>query len=160
LRCALHSNSVEQGDELCSRWTIRKRLDIICKNISNDCLDVSGGTVKGVKLRAIDVSDKGLSFGENSIGSFSEMNFKNNRLAIAVKDGSKLSLTNFSLSDNEYDIAVFNKKKEYGGSEIELELEEKKSIPNILLGKNNKIISNHNTEITKLSNKYINSLFY
>lgn len=134
--------------------------NIICKNISNDCLDVSGGTVKGVKLRAIDVSDKGLSFGENSIGSFSEMNFKSNRLAIAVKDGSKLSLTNFSLSDNEYDIAVFNKKKEYGGSEIELELEDKKSIPNILLGKNNKIISNHNTEITKLSNKYINSLFY
>ena len=100
--------------------------NIICKNISNDCLDVSGGTVKGLKLRAIDVSDKGLSFGENSIGSFSEMNFKSNRLAIAVKDGSKLSLTNFSLSDNEYDIAVFNKKKEYGGSEIELELEDKK----------------------------------
>ena len=68
-------------------------------------------------MRAIDVSDKGLSFGENSIGSLSEMNFKNNRLAIAVKDGSKLSLTNFSLRDNEYDIAVFNKKKEYGGSE-------------------------------------------
>ena len=37
-------------------------------------------------------------------------------MGIAVKDGSKLKLSNYKLLNNEYDLAVFNKKKEYDSS--------------------------------------------
>jgi len=134
--------------------------NIICEGISNDCLDVSGGTIEGVKFRATNVNDKGLSFGENSVGSLSDAYFTNNKLAIAVKDGSNLFLSKLFLKKNEYDIAIFNKKQEYDGSKVELDKVNEKNMPNILLGKNNKIITSYNKGITRLSNKYINSLFY
>ena len=134
--------------------------NIICKKILNDCLDVSGGEIQGKNLYAIDVRDKGLSFGENSIGTISNASFIKNKLAIAVKDGSKLSLLNYNLEKNSYDIAVFNKKKEYGGSTLNLKnLENEKNL-NILLGINNEITLNQNKKIKKVSNDYINSLFY
>lgn len=134
--------------------------NIICQDISNDCLDVSGGTIKGEKFRAINVKDKGLSFGENSIGSLSDAHFMNNKLAIAVKDGSDLFLSKLFLIKNKYDIAIFNKKQEYDESKVELEEANIKNIPNILLGENNKIVTTYRAEIKTLSNKYINSLFY
>ncbi|MDA7714367.1 hypothetical protein N8824_03600 [Candidatus Pelagibacter sp.] len=134
--------------------------NIICENISNDCLDISGGMIEGVRFRATNVNDKGLSFGENSIGSLSDAYFANNKLAIAVKDGSNLFLSKLFLKKNEYDIAIFNKKQEYEGSKVELDLVDEDKIPNILLGKDNIIISNHSAGITRLSNKNINSLLY
>jgi hypothetical protein len=134
--------------------------NIICEGISNDCLDVSGSMIEGTRFKATNVNDKGLSFGENSIGSLSDAYFINNKLAIAVKDGSNLFLSKFFLKKNEYDIAIFNKKQEYGGSKVELDVINTVSMPNVLLGTNNKIISSYNAVITKLSNKYINNLFY
>ena len=134
--------------------------NIICQDISNDCLDVSGGKIKGEKFRATNVKDKGLSFGENSIGSLSDAHFMNNKLAIAVKDGSDLFLSKLFLIKNKYDIAIFNKKQEYDESKVELEEANIKNIPNILLGENNKIVTTYRAEIKTLSNKYINSLFY
>ena len=134
--------------------------NIFCKNILNDCLDVSGGKIKGKDLRTINIKDKGLSFGENSTGSLSNINFENNKLAIAIKDGSELSLSKYKLTNNEYDIAVFNKKKEYEGSKLQLDIMTNHSKLKILLGVNNEIISNSTIEIPKLKNKYINNLFY
>ena len=134
--------------------------NVICKNILNDCLDVSGGKIEGTLFRAINIKDKGLSFGENSIGSLSYATFINNRLAIAVKDGSELFLSKYKLTKNEYDIAVFNKKQEYEGSKLKLESRNKQNKLNILLGENNQILSSYNSAIPKLKNKYINSLFY
>ena len=134
--------------------------NIFCKNILNDCLDVSGGKIKGEDLRTMNIKDKGLSFGENSTGSLSNINFDNNKLAIAIKDGSELSLSKYKLTNNEYDIAVFNKKKEYEGSKLQLDIMTNHSKLKILLGVNNEIISNSTIEIPKLKNKYINNLFY
>ena len=48
-----------------------------------------------LKLRALlvgnKIKDKGLSFGENSGGTISNVNFQNTKLGIAVKDGSYLN---------------------------------------------------------------------
>jgi len=134
--------------------------NITCKNIFNDCLDVSGVKVKGKQFRAINIKDKGISFGENSTGSLSEANFINNKLAVAVKDGSNLSLSNYNLKNNKYDIAVFNKKKEYEGSRLNLDIINEHKRLNILLGINNEIISSSAQKIKKMKNNYINSLFY
>jgi hypothetical protein len=134
--------------------------NLICKNVLNDCLDVSGANIQGKYFDAADIGDKGISFGEGSIGNIYNTNFVNNKLAIAVKDGSKLSLSNYNLKNNLYDIAVFNKKKEYEGSTLNLNDSESKKKLNILLGNNNEIISKSNREITKVKNSYINNLFY
>ena len=78
--------------------------------------------MKAQDLKLQDVNDKGLSFGENSIWNYYLMHILLIiKLAIAVKDGSNLLLSKFILKKNEYDIAVFNKKQEYGGSKVELD---------------------------------------
>ena len=134
--------------------------NIICQNVLNDCLDVSGGIVNGKNLRTVNIKDKGLSFGENSKGKISNTSFINNKLAVAVKDGSKLSLSEFSFKENNYDIAVFNKKKEYGPSTLNLNNLKDTNNLEILLGINNAVLTNNDKEIIKVKNSYINSLFY
>ena len=134
--------------------------NIICKNILNDCLDVSGGKVQGQHFQALDVKDKGLSFGENSIGNIIKSSFIKNKLAIAVKDGSQLLLSEYNFKENDYDIAVFNKKKEYGSSTLNLGGSKIDKNLSILLGKNNSILAKTDSQIKKVKNNYINKLFY
>ena len=132
----------------------------MCKNILNDCLDVSGATVIGDYFQTTDIKDKGLSFGENSNGNISNSSFIKNKLAVAVKDGSQLSLSEFIFKENKYDIAVFNKKKEYGTSTLTLNKLRNKNYLKILLGANNKILPIFDEKIIKIKNSYINNLFY
>ena len=134
--------------------------NIMCKNILNDCLDVSGATVIGDYFQTTDIKDKGLSFGENSNGNISNSSFIKNKLAVAVKDGSQLSLSEFIFKENKYDIAVFNKKKEYGTSTLTLNKLRNKNYLKILLGANNKILPIFDEKIIKIKNSYINNLFY
>ena len=78
----------------------------------------------------------------------------------AVKDGSHLLLSEFNFKENKYDIAVFNKKKEYGTSTLNLNKLEDKNNLKILLGANNKILPIIDEKIIKVKNSYINDLFY
>ena len=82
-----------------------------CYKINNDCLDISGAKVIGNKFYTIDANDKGISVGENSTVSINEINLIKNKIALAVKDGSKASFNNISFKNNIYDIALFNKKE-------------------------------------------------
>ena len=50
--------------------------NIYCKNVDNDCFDVSGGKVIGEYLEATNIKDKGISFGENSEGKIKSVNLK------------------------------------------------------------------------------------
>ena len=106
------------------------------------------------------MQDKGLSFGENSVGIIKNNFFKNNKLAVAVKDGSELEIINNTFIDNKYDIAVFNKKKEYDNATLKLKDNSKKFDLNILLGKKNILISDQKYNVKKKKNKFINNLFY
>tara|TARA_B100001540_G_scaffold314523_1_gene339681 strand:- start:288 stop:2825 length:2538 start_codon:yes stop_codon:yes gene_type:complete len=133
---------------------------IVCKNILNDCLDVSGAKVKGQYLEATDIKDKGLSFGEESKGIISETNFNKNNVGVAVKDGSDLVLLNHYSENNTYDIAVFNKKKEYGSAKLDLKKVNDPKKQKIFLGNNNLIVSNFDLKIQKLKNSEINQLIY
>ena len=134
--------------------------NISCKNILNDCLDISNAKVMGNNLSGHDINDKGLSFGESSSGKITNINFRNSKLGIAVKDGSVLSVSNYILKNNEYDVAVFTKKKEYPGAKLELNNSIKKNDLNLLLGNNNIIINNGISITKKIKNKVINGIFY
>ena len=134
--------------------------NISCQNITNDCLDVSGASVKGDKLLSVDVSDKGISFGENSNGLIKNTNFLNNKVGVAVKDGSNLTLVQSKLENNEYDLAIFNKKEEYGNSTINVKNIFSKDKINVLLGENNKFLSNQEIKVKRVKNSFINGLLY
>ena len=134
--------------------------NISCKHVSNDCLDVSAAKVEGSFLKGKNIKDKGLSFGENSIGKISNIDFQNSKLGVAVKDGSKLKLTKYLLKNNEYDVAVFNKKKEYDGAFLKLDNSIQNTKLNYLIGANNEITSNEISLTKKTKNKIINQLFY
>ena len=133
--------------------------NISCKKIKNDCLDISGANVVGDKLVGLDVNDKGLSFGEKSIGKITNIDFDNTKLGIAVKDGSKLDLSNLELRNNQFHVAVFN-KKEYEGASLTLNNFENNEKLNYLLGVDNEIFFEKNFLQNKIKNKEINKLFY
>ncbi len=134
--------------------------EIYCSDIKNDCFDVSGSKVEGTYLEANNVSDKGISFGENSMGHIDFVNLKKNRLAIAVKDGSELSINESELEENEFDVSVFKKKMEFGNAKLTMHKSNKSKDLNILIGFNNDFIFNKYKKINKVDNEYIYNLFY
>ena len=134
--------------------------NIYCTNIKNDCLDLSNSTFEGKNLNAKNVKDKGLSVGENSQGYIENLLFEKNRLAIAVKDGSKLSVSNLKFLDNQFDVAVFKKKKEYDNATLKIDNISNHKITKIFLGKKNSILSNHVLKINNVKNSFLNNIFY
>ena len=134
--------------------------NIYCDNIDNDCLDISGAIVAGNFIKGSNVKDKGLSFGENSKGEIANLNFQNSKLGVAVKDGSTLKLSKYKFRNNEFDVVVFNKKKEYDGASLFLEKSNNKSQLNYLIGLNNEIVEDQKALTKKIDNKIINELFY
>ena len=135
-------------------------VNIICKNISNDCLDISGAKVAGKYIEGYNIKDKGLSFGENAVGEISNLNFQDSKLGIAVKDGSNLKLSSYTFKNNEFDVAVFNKKKEYEGSLLTIDDSNTNTELNYLIGLKNQITINRKPLEKKIDNKIINDLFY
>ena len=134
--------------------------NIVCKDISNDCLDISGAKVAGKYIEGYNIKDKGLSFGENAVGEISNLNFQNSKLGIAVKDGSNLKLSSYIFKNNEFDVAVFNKKKEYEGSLLTIDDSNANTKFNYLIGLKNQIKINRKPLEKKINNKIINDLFY
>ena len=134
--------------------------NIFCENIDNDCLDISGAKVVGNFIEGSNIKDKGLSFGENAKGEISNLNFQNSKLGVAVKDGSNLKLTKYEFKNNEFDVVVFNKKKEYEGASLYINDSNDDTQFNYLIGLNNEIIKNQNPLTKKIDNKIINELFY
>jgi len=134
--------------------------NISCEDVLNDCLDASGANVNGAFLKGKNINDKGLSFGENSIGEILNIDFQHTRLGVAVKDGSKLKLSNYKLQNNEYDLAVFNKKNEYEGSSLNISNPIENNELKFLIGFKNSIIKDNIYLNEKIDNKKINRLFY
>ena len=89
------------------------------------------------------IKDKGISFGENARGEISNLSFENSKLGVAVKDGSNLRLSNYEFKNNQFDVVVFNKKKEYEGAYLFINDSNDEGQLNYLIGFNNNIIQLH-----------------
>jgi hypothetical protein len=148
-----------QSDAIDIDFGIVKFNKINCFEIKNDCLDISGAKVDGDNLKVDQSLDKGLSIGENSIDEIKGLIIKNSKLAIAVKDGSVSYLENIESLNNQYDIALFNKKKEYNNPKLEVKnfLNNEKKI---LQSKKSVLIIDNKNILGKETNSYINSIFY
>ena len=148
-----------QSDAIDIDFGTVKFQNIYCENIDNDCLDISGADVIGDNLKGSYIKDKGLSFGENAKGEITNLNFQNSKLGIAVKDGSNLKISNYKFKNNNFDVAVFNKKKEYNEAFLYIDDNNDTKL-NYLIGVNNNIIKNKIALSKKVKNKVINDLFY
>ena len=86
---------------------------IYIKNAKGDALDFSYSSGKISNILIEGSFDKALSIGENSILNLNNIKLNQNKIGIAVKDGSDVSGEFFYFNLNKYDLLSYNKKKGY-----------------------------------------------
>jgi hypothetical protein len=84
----------------------------------NDGLDFSGSVVDVTECFVNGTGDKGVSAGENSQINIAQTEFKNCYIAAASKDMSQVTIEDTEVSVSEVGFAVYQKKPEFGPSEI------------------------------------------
>ena len=134
--------------------------NIDCKNINNDCLDISGAEVIGSGLYSKNTYDKGISVGENSNVVISDLRALNNNIGLAVKDGSFAKFKNISFDKNNYDIILFNKKKEFLKPSLIVHNLNHVDIDKILQSIDTKLVINNENYFGNLDDDFINSKIY
>ena len=134
--------------------------NISCYNIKNDCLDVSGVNVIGENLYIFKSEDKGVSVGENSNVEINNINIIENKIGIAVKDGSSGVLSDVKFQNNNYDVAIFNKKKEFDLPNLLLKNVKNLNISKILQSENTNLIINDKKFKGNYKDKQINTIIY
>ena len=134
--------------------------NIFCKNINNDCLDISGAEVYGENLSSINAKDKGVSVGENSKIEILNLDTSNNNIGLAVKDGSNAYFKNIIFTENNFDIALFNKKNEFLKPSLSIDRLNKINTDKILQSKDTDLIINNKSYSGVLKDAYINSIIY
>jgi len=89
-------------------------------NCGNDCLDFSGSEIVVNNVTLENIGDKGISAGENSVVSARDIVVSGNFtfIAFASKDFSSLFLTNVEINNAEYGFVAYEKKAEFGPSNI------------------------------------------
>ena len=88
--------------------------NVYFENIGNDAIDVSGSEVDANNIFISGAQDKGISVGEKSIFSITNVSVFQTNIAFASKDLSVLNLSNLYIKNNGLCLAAFKKKDEYG----------------------------------------------
>ncbi len=118
-------------------------------NCRNDAIDVSGSTINIQNVVIKEIGDKGISSGENSKVKAKNVTIQKATIGVAAKDLSSLIINDVIIENSKIGIAGYQKKSEYGPSNIVitnlkqqsnniLHLVEKKSVLNL---ENQKIIA-------------------
>jgi len=92
--------------------------DCLFLNIGNDGIDVSGSNLQVERCIIKNAGDKGISAGENSHISASEIKVMDSEIAIASKDKSSFDIVNSYLENNRLCFTAFQKKPEFGPATI------------------------------------------
>jgi hypothetical protein len=87
-------------------------------DLGNDGIDVSGSDIIVKNVKIIRASDKGLSGGEDSQITVQNIEIVDSEVAIAGKDKSEMTLENVFLRNNKLGFTAFQKKSEFGSSNI------------------------------------------
>lgn len=89
------------------------------ENLGNDAIDVSGSTLKLIDLKIIGAGDKALSAGEDSKMTGTGIRIDSSEIAVAGKDLSVVYLDGLEISNSKLGFTAFQKKPEFGSSDIE-----------------------------------------
>jgi hypothetical protein len=90
-------------------------------NLGNDAIDVSGSTARVDNLVVEGAGDKGISTGEASDLVASRVLVVGANVGLASKDRSRLLARDVTLRGCNYAVAAFQKKPEFGPSEVRIE---------------------------------------
>jgi hypothetical protein len=90
--------------------------NLICREIKNDCLDVSSSTISGKNLAGYNVNDKVLSSGEKSLINIINFTSENSEIGVVSKDSSNVTIKNLKFKNTELYGAVFKKKQMFDGT--------------------------------------------
>ena len=88
------------------------------RNNANDCIDFSTSVIEISDCIIDGAGDKGVSGGENSQLTLSNMRISNSNIGVASKDLSELTISNSSVTNCRYGFTVFQKKSEFGPAKI------------------------------------------
>jgi hypothetical protein len=103
--------------DFCTGIVVNSRFN----KIGNDALDFSGSTIHVHHTSMNNVSDKGISAGENSTLNVNEVVISNANLGLASKDLSRVFIKNSTLKNCMTGFTAFQKKPEFGPGHIEAE---------------------------------------
>lgn len=87
-------------------------------NLGNDAIDVSGSDLLIRDVAITNAGDKGLSAGENSKMKINGVEISDSAIAVAGKDLSIVNAKNLKISNTQLGFTAFQKKPEFGPSEI------------------------------------------
>lgn len=88
------------------------------KDNQNDCIDFSTSVINITDCVIDGAGDKGVSGGENSQLSLSNMSISNSNIGVASKDMSQLTIQNSTITSCRYGYTIFQKKSEFGPASI------------------------------------------
>ena len=92
--------------------------NITIKNSKNDCLDFSFGSYKINNAMISNCGDKGISFGEQSVGIVNKVEINNSPIGIASKDSSFVKIYKMIGELSDFCLTAYRKKQEFYGSII------------------------------------------
>lgn len=87
-------------------------------NSGNDGVDISGSEIIIKNTTFTNIADKALSAGENSTMDIDAISVDGASLAIVAKDLSSVDIKNSTITNSEVVYCAFQKKSEFGASEI------------------------------------------
>ena len=98
-----------------------KVVDTKFVNSGNDAFDASGSVVSLINVEVDGCGDKGVSSGEASNLSATDLVVRDANIGFAAKDLSKLLVNGVSLENCTYSVAAYQKKPEYGPGYVRVE---------------------------------------
>lgn len=87
----------------------------------NDAMDFSGSQIEVASCKVEQAGDKGLSAGEESSLTVTELDIDGAIIGVASKDLSKVKIQGINLSNAQTGFAAYRKKPEYGPATIDAE---------------------------------------
>lgn len=87
-------------------------------DLGNDGIDVSGSNIEVENVKIIRAGDKGLSGGEDSQMRVKNIEIQDSEVAVAGKDKSEMILQKVILRNNKLGFTAFQKKSEFGPSNM------------------------------------------
>ena len=108
------------SDAFDSDFSNGRVLKTFFSNIGNDAMDLSGSNILINNCNINNASDKGVSGGEKSKLTITNVKVSNSNIAFASKDLSFLNITSSSMSNCNYGITIFQKKPEYGPATVKI----------------------------------------
>jgi hypothetical protein len=100
------------------------------KTVEGDCLDTSGSNVTAESLTFSLCADKSISMGEATHAELSDVAISRSQIGIAVKDQSRVSLKDSTISNVHLGFAVYTKKYSFGPARLTLSNTEVKDYAN------------------------------